>query len=120
MLYTSWAASWTYSFPHPDSSFRLSHNPHLGIDPIWFGFHYDYDGGRPHHSPGGINVFVMRGIAPDVPMGTIFRGIIPFLWGIRRDCHPHPLSLDRRMAAVPDEIDEGQRGLIDSSGKALR
>jgi len=28
--------------------------------------------------PVGVNVFVVRGIAPDVPMGTIFRGIWPF------------------------------------------
>jgi len=28
--------------------------------------------------PVGVNVFVVRGIAPDVPMGTIFCGIWPF------------------------------------------
>ncbi len=28
--------------------------------------------------PVGVNVFVVKGIAPDVPMRTIFRGIIPF------------------------------------------
>ena len=28
--------------------------------------------------PVGINVFVVKGIAPDVPMNTIFRGIWPF------------------------------------------
>ncbi len=28
--------------------------------------------------PVGINVFVVKSIAPDVPMGTIFRGIWPF------------------------------------------
>jgi TRAP-type C4-dicarboxylate transport system permease large subunit len=31
--------------------------------------------------PVGVNVFVMRGIAPDVPMGRIFRGVLPFLAG---------------------------------------
>jgi C4-dicarboxylate transporter DctM subunit len=29
--------------------------------------------------PVGINVFMMHGIAKDVPMYTIFRGIVPFL-----------------------------------------
>ena len=28
--------------------------------------------------PVGINVFVVKGIAPGVPMGVIFRGIWPF------------------------------------------
>ena len=28
--------------------------------------------------PVGLNVFVVKGIAPDVPMNTIFRGIWPF------------------------------------------
>ena len=28
--------------------------------------------------PVGVNVFVVKGIAPDVPMGRIFRGIWPF------------------------------------------
>ena len=28
--------------------------------------------------PVGINVFIVKGIAPDVPMGEIFRGIWPF------------------------------------------
>ena len=29
--------------------------------------------------PVGINVFVMKGAAKDVPLYTIFRGILPFL-----------------------------------------
>jgi TRAP-type C4-dicarboxylate transport system permease large subunit len=28
--------------------------------------------------PVGINVFVMKGVAPEVPLGTVFRGIVPF------------------------------------------
>jgi TRAP-type C4-dicarboxylate transport system permease large subunit len=28
--------------------------------------------------PVGINVFVVKGLVPDVPMGQIFRGIVPF------------------------------------------
>jgi TRAP-type C4-dicarboxylate transport system permease large subunit len=29
--------------------------------------------------PIGINVYVIAGVAPDVPMQTIFKGILPFL-----------------------------------------
>jgi C4-dicarboxylate transporter DctM subunit len=29
--------------------------------------------------PVGLNVFVIKGVAKDVPMYTIFRGIVPFL-----------------------------------------
>jgi len=27
----------------------------------------------------GVNVFVIKGIAPDIPLNVIFRGILPFL-----------------------------------------
>ena len=29
--------------------------------------------------PVGINVFVIKGVAKDVPLSTIFKGILPFL-----------------------------------------
>ena len=29
--------------------------------------------------PIGMNVFVLHGVAPDIPLGTIFRGIGPFV-----------------------------------------
>jgi TRAP-type C4-dicarboxylate transport system permease large subunit len=32
--------------------------------------------------PVGINVFVIKGIAPDIPLETIFRGIVPFLFSL--------------------------------------
>ncbi len=32
--------------------------------------------------PVGINVFVLNAVAKDVPLYTIFRGIVPFLWGM--------------------------------------
>jgi len=53
----------------------------LGFDPIWFGvimvIMMEMGQITP---PVGINVYVISGIAKDVPMGTIFKGIIPF-WG---------------------------------------
>ena len=32
--------------------------------------------------PVGINVYVIKGIATDVPLETIFKGIFPFLWAL--------------------------------------
>ena len=52
----------------------------LHFDPIWFGvlvtIMCEIGCITP---PVGLNVFVIRGIAGDVPMYTIFRGIVPFL-----------------------------------------
>jgi tripartite ATP-independent transporter DctM subunit len=52
----------------------------LGYDPIWFGVMMvlmaEFGAITP---PVGINVYVVAGAAPDVPMGAIFRGIVPFL-----------------------------------------
>jgi TRAP-type C4-dicarboxylate transport system permease large subunit len=51
----------------------------LGIDPIWFGIFMVIVLEMGLISPPvGINVFVVRGIAEDVPMGKIFAGIMPF------------------------------------------
>lgn len=52
----------------------------LGFDPIWFGviivIVVELGMITP---PVGMNVFVIKGIAGDVPMFTIFKGIAPFL-----------------------------------------
>ncbi len=52
----------------------------LDFDPIWFGvvivIILEIGLITP---PVGLNVFVIRGVAEDVPMNTIFRGIWPFL-----------------------------------------
>ena len=53
---------------------------HLGFDPIWFGvinvMVIEIGMITP---PIGINVFVLHGMARDIPLATIFRGIVPFL-----------------------------------------
>jgi tripartite ATP-independent transporter DctM subunit len=53
----------------------------LGFDPIWFGVMIVVvcEAGM-IAPPVGINVFVLAGIARDVPMREIYRGILPFLW----------------------------------------
>jgi TRAP-type C4-dicarboxylate transport system permease large subunit len=35
--------------------------------------------------PVGINVFVVKGLVPDTPIGTIFKGVLPF-WAAMGIC----------------------------------
>jgi C4-dicarboxylate transporter, DctM subunit len=52
----------------------------LGFDPIWFGVFVVWMCEMGMITPPvGLNVFVIKGVAKDVPMSTIFRGIIPFI-----------------------------------------
>jgi C4-dicarboxylate transporter DctM subunit len=52
----------------------------LGFDPIWFGVMIVLVGEMGVITPPvGVNVFVIKGIAPDIPLETIFKGIFPFL-----------------------------------------
>jgi len=52
----------------------------LGFDPIWFGVIIVLVGEMGVITPPvGVNVFVIKGIAPDIPLVTIYRGILPFL-----------------------------------------
>ena len=52
----------------------------LGFDPIWFGIIIvlvvEMGTITP---PVGVNVYVISGVAKDVPLETIFKGIFPFL-----------------------------------------
>jgi tripartite ATP-independent transporter DctM subunit len=51
----------------------------LGLDPIWYGIFMVIVLEMGLISPPvGINVFVVKGVAEDVPMGKIFAGILPF------------------------------------------
>jgi tripartite ATP-independent transporter DctM subunit len=52
----------------------------LGFDPIWFGVIVVLVGEMGVITPPvGVNVFVIKGIAPDIPLQKMFRGIVPFL-----------------------------------------
>jgi tripartite ATP-independent transporter DctM subunit len=52
----------------------------LGFDPIWFGVYMTLMMEVAMLTPPiGLNVFVMARIAPEVPMGQIFRGVTPFV-----------------------------------------
>ncbi len=51
----------------------------LGIDPIWFGVLVVLTLEMGLISPPvGLNVFIVKSVAPEVPLGTIFYGVIPF------------------------------------------
>ncbi len=52
----------------------------MGLSPIWFGIFLvrAMEIGFVH-PPIGMNLFVIHGIARDVPIGKIFRGVLPFL-----------------------------------------
>ena len=51
----------------------------LGIDPIWFGVLVVLTLEMGLISPPvGINVFIVKSVAPRVPLGDIYRGVIPF------------------------------------------
>ena len=52
----------------------------LGFDPLWFGVLYLINMQMSFLSPPfGYALFYVRGVAPQIPMGTIYRAAIPFL-----------------------------------------
>jgi C4-dicarboxylate transporter, DctM subunit len=55
----------------------------FNFDPIWFGVIVVLVGEMGVITPPvGVNVFVIKGIAPQVPLHVIYRGILPFLGAI--------------------------------------
>ncbi len=52
----------------------------MGLSPIWFGIFIVRAAEIGFiHPPMGMNLYVIQGIAPDVPLSRIFRGVLPFL-----------------------------------------
>jgi tripartite ATP-independent transporter DctM subunit len=55
----------------------------LGYDPVWFGVMVVIVLEMGLISPPvGVNVFVVKGVAPEVPLNAIFQGIWPFWWAM--------------------------------------
>jgi C4-dicarboxylate transporter DctM subunit len=52
----------------------------MGYSPIWFGIMMvmiiEMGGASP---PFGINIFVIKSVAGDIPLTTIYKGILPFI-----------------------------------------
>ena len=54
---------------------------HLGLDPVWFGIIIVCVVEIGLISPPvGMNMFVLKTLLPHVPTGTVFRGVMPFMW----------------------------------------
>ena len=54
---------------------------HLGFDPVWFGIIIVCVVEIGLISPPvGMNMFVLKTLLPQVPTGTVFRGVMPFMW----------------------------------------
>jgi tripartite ATP-independent transporter DctM subunit len=76
----------------------------LGLDPIWFGIFMVIVLEMGLISPPvGINVFVVKGIAADVPMGRIFAGIMPF-WFAMVACVCILTAFPQIVMIVPDTM----------------
>jgi C4-dicarboxylate transporter, DctM subunit len=54
---------------------------HLGFDPVWFGIIIVCVVEIGLISPPvGMNMFVLKTLLPEVSTGTVFRGVMPFMW----------------------------------------
>ena len=74
----------------------------LGYDPLWWGviclIQVEV---ALIHPPLGIIVFLLHAIAPKIPMGTIYRGVVPFLIAdFAGSDPPDPVAGDRSVAAA--------------------
>ncbi len=55
----------------------------LGYDPIWFGVIIVMTVAMGVITPPvGMNVYIIKGVAPEVPLEVIYKGVWPFLWAI--------------------------------------
>jgi tripartite ATP-independent transporter DctM subunit len=76
----------------------------MKIDPIWFGIFMVIVLEMSLISPPvGMNVFVVKGIAQDVPMGRIWDGIMPF-WGAMILCVFILMAFPQIVTIVPDTM----------------
>ena len=76
----------------------------LGYDPIWFGALLVVVLEMSLISPPlGLNVFVVKGIADGVPMGDIFKGIVPF-WGAMLVCAALLIMFPEIATFLPDTM----------------
>ncbi|WP_319413163.1 TRAP transporter large permease [uncultured Cohaesibacter sp.] len=76
----------------------------LGFDPIWFGVMsvivIEMGLITP---PVGLNVFVVKAVAADVPMATIFRGVFPF-WLAMAACLLLLIMMPQLALFLPDQM----------------
>jgi TRAP-type C4-dicarboxylate transport system permease large subunit len=76
----------------------------MGYSPIWFGVIVVIVLEMGLISPPvGVNVFVVKGVAPDVPLQTIFRGIWPF-WLAMLACLAILVAFPQIALFLPDSM----------------
>ena len=76
----------------------------LGYDPIWFGIIMVLVLEMGLISPPvGLNVFVVKGVAPNVPLGTIYKGILPF-WTAMAVCVALLVAFPQIALILPDTM----------------
>lgn len=76
----------------------------MGYDPIWFGVLLVVVLEMSLISPPlGLNVFVVKGIADGVPMGEIFKGVLPF-WGAMLVCTALLIAFPDIALLLPDNM----------------
>ena len=52
----------------------------LGFNPIWFGVFCVFSGELALITPPvGMNIFVIKGVVPELHINTIYKGVLPFL-----------------------------------------
>jgi TRAP-type C4-dicarboxylate transport system permease large subunit len=52
----------------------------VGFDPIWFGIAISITCGLGVLTPPvGLHVFVLKGVAPEIPIEVMFKGVVPFI-----------------------------------------
>lgn len=76
----------------------------LGFDPVWFGIIITLTMEMSLITPPvGVNVFVLHGVARDIPMNTMFRGVIPF-WGAMLACIVILIVFPEIVTFLPDSM----------------
>lgn len=76
----------------------------LGFDPIWFGVIMVLVLEMGLISPPvGVNCFVVKSVAPDVPLGAIFRGVLPF-WAAMGCCIALLLAFPQIALLIPNAM----------------
>ena len=76
----------------------------LGIDPIWFGVLVVLTLEMGLISPPvGINVFIVKSVAPDTDLGQIFRGVLPF-WLMMILCVAILIAFPQISLILPDTM----------------
>ena len=76
----------------------------LGFDPIWFGVIMVLVLEMGLISPPvGVNCFVVKSVVPEVPLGTIFRGVLPF-WAAMGCCIGLLLAFPQIALLIPNAM----------------